>query len=196
MRKKRQLSDVIRQEHENQSAPSASAEKLENAAPEEQTTAKKTTQGRSRASKPAENPLEKEVTSLMAAVEAAEKRAKELSDRSASLEEELEAQKNQVATLQSKLQQAADLEKELQEQKQLVAKLYKKVEDAKNLESELKEQKQLVANLSKELEQANEQKSSLNTVASSSIQHRPIGRLVAVNQTSTTLTNEVIGWFD
>jgi predicted RNase H-like nuclease (RuvC/YqgF family) len=196
MRKKRQLSDVIRQEHENQSDSSASAEKLENSAPEEQTTAKKTTQGRSRASKPAENPLDKEVTRLTAAVEAAEKRASELGDRVASLEGELETQKKLAATLQDKLQQASEREKELEEQKKLVAKLYSKVEDAKNLESELEEQKKLAASLSEQLKQASEQKSSLNTVASSSIQHRPIGRLAAVNQTSTTLTNEVIGWFD
>jgi predicted RNase H-like nuclease (RuvC/YqgF family) len=183
MRKKRSISDLLREEVKGTPA---------NATPEGDRASNRETVTTSSSSKPRSH-SENQVKELTNALESAIKRATSLENQVTSLESELEAQKNLVATLQNQLQQATEIKTKLEEKEQLVQKLY----------LELEEQKQLVEKLYAELQQAQEQQEVKNsdrlvvqTVSTYGIDPRPIGPYLAANQPSLVLSNEEIGWFD
>ncbi|MCU0532763.1 MAG: hypothetical protein MUD14_02570 [Hydrococcus sp. Prado102] len=204
--KKRNLSDLLREEiqhTEDSSTPSVEPQKQ---ADEGQTASSKgkevkSSSTRSRRGAPT-NQSEDKIKELTSALESAQQRAKSLESQVASLESELQTQKNLVETFESQLQQKTEIETELEEQKQLVHKLYSELGKIDTVLTELEEQKQLVERLSTELEETRSalplstEESPAKSVSLSKIPSKQIARFIAVNQSPTILSNEDIGWFD
>lgn len=120
------------------------------------------------------------------------------------LQLQLEEQKALVKKLTIDLKQANNYHKLLETEKEKVKIMTEKIKNLGTLEQELAEQKVLVTKLYGELQQAQQKpietpppaKLAVKSTPSGIIPVHRIGRYVAPAQTPSTLTDEVIGWFD
>jgi predicted RNase H-like nuclease (RuvC/YqgF family) len=212
---KKRLSDLLREELENPpgkvttSISSESDAEGAHLASSSAKTSKSSSRTRSHQRKTTQARSEDKVKELTADLESANRRANSLEEQVASLQSQLETQRNLIETLQSKLEQITQTETELEENKKLVEKLYSELQKAESVQLELEEQKQLVRELSAQLQQAQHEQDfevasdsshstelQLATIPNYGLQRRPIGRFIASSQPPTILSNEDIGWFD
>lgn len=219
MRKKRSVSDLLREEIKKKPDSDSVPANLEPEPAQPPSDASEVApQSRAKRAPDTPNPLEKIVSDMNVTLEGEKKRAsalhsqitlleaelktqkdlvKKLSDELAqakALQPELEAQKELVKKLFTQLQEAQTLQTELEEEKKLVSKLYVQLQKAETVNAELEEQKQLVQQLSAQLE--GESSMEVSTTATYGIQPYRYTRYVAVSAPSTELSNEDIGWFD
>jgi uncharacterized phage infection (PIP) family protein YhgE len=144
---KKSLTDLLREEVEK--SPELEGEKVQEMTTVEKSQMNKSPNPNIRRSSPTKADLEATITELKAALDKAEKKAKDKEKTFADLKDALEEAHKKEETLQ---QQIADLQSDLQQQQESVQKLQKELEKIAHLKTDFKQAK----NAAVQLAEANE----------------------------------------